>query len=424
MCPRGSAAREAFEVFLDAAELGVQGRVGTLYRHDVRTDLPGSFEYDRDWLTSDRVFMLDPRLELWPGEQHPPRRAPAFGIFMDSAPDRWGRVLMERREAAAAAREQRRMRALHEMDFLLGVHDATRVGALRFRPAGGGEFVDTSALAAPPVTSLRELARLSQRVEEPGVEGLPEYEQWLAALIAPGTSLGGARPKASFTGDDGALWIAKFPAREDRHDVGAWELVVHRLAARAGISVPPSRLEALTGRHATFCVARFDRGEGSRRMFASAMTLLERHDGEVGASYLDLAQFIADQGAAGHIDDDLEQLYRRVVFNVLVGNRDDHLRNHGFIREASGWRLAPAYDMNANPAKAEHTLTLDGASAAPHLDPVIATADLYRLGRARARRLIREVEEVVAGWREEARAAGLSRTEATRMASVFGVAGA
>jgi serine/threonine-protein kinase HipA len=419
MSPRRSAAREAFEVFLDAAELGVQQRVGTLYRHDVRTDLPGSFEYDRGWLESERVFMLDPRLELWSGEQHPPRQARAFGVFMDSAPDRWGRVLMERREAAAAAREERPMRALQEMDFLLGVHDATRVGALRFRAAGGGDFIDTSAAPAPPVTSLRELAYICQRVEEPGVERLPEYEQWLATLVAPGTSLGGARPKASFTGEDGALWIAKFPAREDRHDVGAWELVVHRLAARAGIRVPASRLEALTRRHGTFCVARFDRGAGSRRMFASAMTLLERTDGDGGASYLDLAQFIADQGAGGHIDGDLEELYRRVAFNVLVGNRDDHLRNHGFIREASGWRLAPAYDMNPNPSKVEHTLSLDGHTAAPHLDAVIATADLYRLDGPRARRVLREVQEVAAGWREEARAAGLSRVEVSRMAAVF-----
>jgi serine/threonine-protein kinase HipA len=411
--------RDAFEVFLDAAELGVQEKVGTLYRHEARTDLPASFEYERSWLDSRRAFMLDPRLELWSGEQHPPRRAPAFGILMDSAPDRWGRVLMERREAAAASRERRRMRALHEMDFLLGVHDLTRVGALRFRAAAGGPFLDSSASAAPPVTSLRELARISQLVEEPGVERLPEYEQWLATLIAPGTSLGGARPKASFTDEDGALWIAKFPARDDRHDVGGWELVVHRLAARAGIRVPPSRLEALTERHGSFCVARFDRSGESRRMFASAMTLLERHDGDGDASYLDLAEFIADQGAAGHIQEDLEQLFRRVAFNVMVGNRDDHLRNHGFIREPSGWRISPAYDMNPNPTRAEHALTLDGATAAPALDPILDTAELYRLDRPGARRLIAEVEQAVSGWKPEARRAGRSRLEITRMESAF-----
>ncbi|HWM85519.1 MAG TPA: HipA domain-containing protein [Kofleriaceae bacterium] len=417
--PRAKTARESFEVFLDAAELGVQQRVGTLYRHDVRSDLPASFEYDHAWLQSDRVFMLDPRLELYSGEQHPPRKAAAFGIFMDSAPDRWGRVLMERREAAAASREGRRMRALQEMDFLLGVHDATRAGALRFRSSEGGAYIDGSANAAPPVTSLRELAHISQRVEEPGVERLPEYERWLAVLLAPGTSLGGARPKANFTDDDGRLWIAKFPARDDRHDVGGWEYVLQRLAAKAGLWVPVARLEPLTERYGTFCVARFDRVGDSRRMFASAMTLLERQDGERDASYIELAEFITDNGASRHIDEDLEQLYRRVVFNVMVGNRDDHLRNHGFLREPTGWRLSPAYDMNPNPHRADHSLTLDGATAAPDLDAVLSTAELYRLDRPRATRVVDEVRSAVAGWRDEATRVGLPRIEVSRMETVF-----
>ena len=267
------AERGAFEVHVDASELGAQCRVGTLYRHDVRTDLPASFEYDADWLKSERAFTLDPRLELWSGEQHPPAKASAFGIFMDSAPDRWGRVLMERREAAAALREGRPVRRLQEVDFLLGVHDLTRVGALRFRSLGQEPFLDDSDNAAPPVTDLKELAYISRRVEEPGVEQLPEYERWLATLIAPGSSLGGARPKANFTDDDKRLWIAKFPAHDDRHDVGGWEFVVHKLAARAGVRVPQSRLERLTDRYGTFCVARFDRLPASRRLFASAMTL-------------------------------------------------------------------------------------------------------------------------------------------------------
>lgn len=311
------------------------------------------------------------------------------------------------------------MRTLHEMDFLLGVHDSTRVGALRFRAAEGGGFLDDSMAAAPPFTTLRELAHISQRIEEPGVERLPEYERWLATLMAPGTSLGGTRPKASFTADDGALWIAKFPARDDRHDVGAWELILHRLARRARIRVPPSRLEALTDRYGTFCVARFDRAGDSRRMFASAMTLLERQDGEQGASYLDLAEFIADHGAADHVDEDLEELYRRVLFNVLVGNRDDHLRNHGFIREPSGWRLSPAYDMNPNPNRAEHSLTLDGVTGAPRLEAVVETAELYRLDEAEAKRIAGEVRSAVASWRREADRLGLSRIETKRMESVF-----
>jgi serine/threonine-protein kinase HipA len=415
------AERGAFEVCLDASELGVRQKVGTLYRHDVRTDLAAPFEYDATWLADHKAFMLDPRLELWAGEQHPPAKAPAFGIFMDSAPDRWGRVLMERREAAVAERDGRKVRALQEMDFLLGVHDLTRVGGLRFRASPKAPFLDDSHNAAPPVTDLKELAYISRRVEEPGVEKLPEYERWLARLIAPGSSLGGARPKANFTDDDKRLWIAKFPAHDDRYDVGGWEYVVHRLAKAAGVRVPDSRLERLTERYGTFCVARFDRVAQSRRMYASAMTLLERQDGEGGASYVDLAEFISDQGAQGHIDEDLAQLFRRVVFNVLVGNRDDHLRNHGFIRELSGWRLSEAFDMNPSLAKAEHALTLDGTSAVPNMKAVLETADLYRLAKAPAQAMVDEVQSAVAPWRDEAVRHGLPLAEVKRMELVFQV---
>jgi serine/threonine-protein kinase HipA len=414
--------RSAYEVHLDAAELGVQRRVGTMFRHATRTDLPASFEYDEEWLKSDSIFMLDPRLELWSGEQHPPRNTLAFGIFMDSAPDRWGRILMERREAAIAEREGRRMRHLQEVDFLLGVNDLTRMGALRFRSVDGGPFLDASEQAAPPLTSLRELAYLSQRVEEPGVDKLPEYERWLAMLIAPGTSLGGARPKASFTDEQSRLWIAKFPSREDRYDVGAWEFLVHRLAKTAQIWVPDSRIEHLTDRYSTFCVSRFDRIRGSRRMFASAMTLLEYPDGQEGGSYLDLAEFITDHGAQGQIEADLGQLFRRMVFNVLVGNRDDHLRNHGFIREKTGWRLSPAYDMNPNPSKAEHSLTLDGTTSSPTLDAAIQTAGLYRLDSPQASRVAGEVQEAVKKWRREAELLSIGRSEISRMEAVFQVA--
>jgi serine/threonine-protein kinase HipA len=411
--------RNTIEVHLEAQELRVSHQVGALYRHEVRTDLAPSFEYDEAWLQSANRFLLDPRLELWPGEQHPPAHASAFGIFMDSAPDRWGRVLMERREAAAAQREERKMRNLHELDFLLGVHDFTRVGALRFRMNEEGPFLDNSENAAPPVSDLKELAYISQRIEEPGVEKLPEYERWLAMLIAPGTSLGGARPKANFTDNDQRLWLAKFPAHDDRYDVGTWEFVVHRLAARAGIQVPDSRLERLTERYGTFCVARFDRKERSRRMYASAMTVLERQDGEPGGSYLDLAEFLSDQGAQGHIDEDLGQLFRRAVFNVLVGNRDDHLRNHGFIRETSGWRLSAAFDMNPNVARSEHALTLDGKSAVPSIMALLSTAELYRLNAADAKAIVNEVTAVVSEWKDEAQRHNLSSTEIRRMESAF-----
>lgn len=415
---RGKPGRQHLEVILDAPELGPQRRLGILHRPLARSGLPASFEYDPEWLASDRAFQLDPRLELWTGEQHPPAKASAFGIFLDSAPDRWGRVLLERREAAVATREHRPARTLEELDFLLGVHDETRAGALRFRSSAGGPFLDDSETPVPPVASLRELAAVSARLEEPGAEKLREYERWLALLIAPGTSLGGARPKANFT-DGGRLWIAKFPAREDRYDVGCWEALAHRLAKAAGVTVPESRLEALGGGYRTFCAVRFDRAGAGRRMFASAMTLLERRDGDPEASYLDLAEFISSHGASGRVEEDLHQLYRRVAFNVLIGNRDDHLRNHGFIREAAGWRLSPAYDLNPNPWKAEHALTLDGATAAGDPAVVLHTAELYRLKQRAAKTILEEVRVAVGRWRREAARLGCPRDEIVRMENVI-----
>ncbi|MDX2226770.1 MAG: HipA domain-containing protein [Verrucomicrobiae bacterium] len=418
--PKAEKSRDIIEVILDAPELGELQKVGWLYRPGVRTDLPASFEYEPGWRESDRAFMLDPRLELWSGEQHPPARAAAFGIFMDSAPDRWGRVLMERREAVAAHHESRQARHLRELDFLLGVHDMTRMGALRLRRPNG-PFLDDSLNAVPPVTGLQELAYISQRMGESGVEGLPEYEKWLATLIAPGSSLGGARPKASFSESNGRIWIAKFPARDDRYDVGGWEYLVHRLAHRAGIWVPEARQASLTPVHSTFCVERFDRRDKGRRLYTSAMTLLEYEERVTGAGYLEIAEFISDHGAQGHIDEDLKQLYRRVVFNVLIGNRDDHLRNHGFIREPSGWRLSPAFDMNPHPGKTEHVLTLDGSSRAPDMAAVLRTADLYRLSPAEAMDIVQLTKEVVATWRVMAKQMGLPRSEIQRMEPVFQV---
>ena len=410
--------RLTWEVHLDAPDLQQCAMVGRLYQPLARTDTPASFEYDPAWLRGAHAFALDPRLALWRGEQHPPVDVPAFGVFMDSAPDRWGRVLMERREAAAAEREGRPLRTLREVAFLLGVHDEARMGALRFRSSSGGPFVDHSVNAAPPLTSLRELAAISQKVEEPGIEKLPEYARWLAMLVAPGSSLGGARPKANFRDPDQSLWIAKFPAKDDRYDVGAWEYVTQVLAERAGIWAPSARLEPLSGDYRTYCAKRFDRDGVRRRMYASAMTLLERRDGQEGGSYLDLAEFIGDYGARNHIDEDLAQMFRRVIFNVLVGNRDDHLRNHGFIREPSGWRLSQAFDVNPSWAKAEHAITLDGKSATPSVERAMATAELYRLTPIKAQTILAEVRKVLADWRTVADQHGLGRSEVQRMETV------
>lgn len=413
---RSSPARDAFEVFLEARELDHFGQVGTLYRDKVRTAPPPSFEYTAEWI-SKQPFMLDPRLELYAGEQHPVGDSFSFGVFLDSAPDRWGRVLMERREAIQAKKEGRSRRTLQEMDFLLGVNDHTRQGALRFcRP--DGPFLDDSELPTPSVTDLKELASICDRLEEEGVEELLEYEKWLSLLIAPGSSLGGARPKANFEEGDGSLWIAKFPAKNDIYDVGAWELVLHRLAEKAKIWVPQSHAIRLASKYRTFCVKRFDRTATSRRMYASAMSLLEKKDGEIG-SYLEVAEFISNQGASGSVETDLAQLFRRILFNVLVSNRDDHLRNHGFIRVKDGWRLSAAFDMNPSLNKEMHALALDDANPEPDIEVVMSTAEFYRLTEGDALDILEEVVDAVSGWAEVAKSFELSVAESDRMKSAF-----
>lgn len=406
--------RDQVVVHLDAPELGPNQRVGQLSRERSASKMVISFSYEPNWVAAKASFALDPSLHLYEGEQY---QAALPGIFADAAPDRWGRTLLERREALMARREGRRPRSLDEWDFLIGVHDATRMGALRLARLIDGAFVDDAPLAIPPYARLRELEHWAHELEV----GLPppatDEDRWIAMLVAPGSSLGGARPKANFL-DDGALWIAKFPSREDRHDVGAWEYVVTRLAADAGIEVPETRLLRLGSTYRTFSTRRFDRSGGQRRLYASAMTLAGRRDNE-DASYLDIAQAVEHFGDPAMIDDDLRQLFRRVVFNVLVANRDDHLRNHGFLRSRQGWRLAPAFDINPSPQKLEHALALDGDLRIPELPIVRATAPFYRLSPSCADNVIVEVAAAVSRWQSVALDADVSRDEIESLAAAF-----
>lgn len=413
---------EAVQVELHAPELGGETTVGTLFHRRSRSSALLSFAYDNAWVREPQAFMLDPRLALYGGEQFPAPGQAAFGIFMDSAPDRWGRVLLDRREALQAREEQRNPRTLNDWDYLLGVQDECRMGALRFRRDATSDYLAHGALPAPPVADLPELEAVSLALEQDHPEELPAYRQWLSMLIAPGTSLGGARPKANFREDDGSLWIAKFPSREDRRDVGVWEHLLYGMAKDCGINTAPSVLRRFGARHHTFCVQRFDRDEGKRRCFVSAMTMLERKDGE-GGSYLELAEFIQTQGAKDGIEKDLEQLFRRVLFNVMVGNTDDHLRNHGFIREPSGWRLAPAYDLNPNPTRRHHALRLNERSDLPNIDVVLAMAAHYRLKPKAVERLLEEVRGVAKTWAARAKQAGLGSAEVAGVAAAFEIGG-
>jgi serine/threonine-protein kinase HipA len=406
--------RDRVEVHLDAADLLPARQVGSLARERGRGRSVISFAYEPAWTVAPEAFSLDPALPLFEGDQH----ATALpGVFADIAPDRWGRILMERREAYLAGREERPQRQLDEWDFLVGIDDRTRMGALRIASPGGGSFLADEEMPVPPVARLREVEHWARQAELGLSEEMSVDERWLAMLVAPGSSLGGARPKASYL-DGEALWIAKFPSREDRRDIGAWEEVAIRLAALAGIDVPETRLLSLAAPHSTFCARRFDRTARGRRLFASAMTLTGRRDNE-DASYLDIARAIVDFGDPAAIDADLDQLFRRAVFNLLIANRDDHLRNHGFLRAPAGWRLAPAFDVNPSPEKLEHSLAFDEIRRLPDLDAVRGTASLYRLSSVEAERAIDEVGQAVGGWRDVAAEVGLSGGEIERLAGAF-----
>ena len=414
-------ARDEVVVHVDAREHGGPRPAGWLRRAGSGRSADLSFEYAQSWLDAADTFSLEPSLNLISGEQ---RRSNGglFGVFTDAAPDLWGRRLLERREEYQAAREKRMPRNLDDWDFLVGVNDTTRMGALRFARPVNGTFLDDQPLAVPPAATLREIEDAAARVDRGATASADEVARWLELLIAPGASLGGARPKVTFHDDHAVLWMAKFPAANDRRDVGAWEYVQTQLAARAGIVVPETELLALGSGYRTFAAKRFDRDGTRRRMFASAMTLLDERD-HATVSYLDIATAIERYGGPGkaEIDADLAQLFRRVVFNAIAGHRDDHLRNHGFLHDGAGWRLAPAFDLNPIPDKAEHELRFDGRTRLPDLAVIERPAPLYRLSRGQAAAALTEVTGAVAGWREIARAAKIPRHEQDLMAPAFQV---
>jgi serine/threonine-protein kinase HipA len=401
------------EVWLDC-ELGPPCLVGTL-AHD-RGQI--RFHYEPSWLRDARAFALDPDLSLDDHPFFPKPELSNFGVFLDSSPDRWGQTLMKRREALQAKDEKRTPRTLYAWDFLIGVQDFTRQGALRFRLAGTDEFLGNQKMAAPPISTLQELEAVAYQLSSRRIDDFDALRKWLAVLVAPGASLGGARPKANFTETDGSLWIGKFPARDDDRDVGAWEWVVHGLATKAGIDVPPAKMFRLNNDFHTFCVQRFDRFKGARRFYASAMTLLRKEHSE-GTSYLELAEFLRSRGDAEHAEADLEQLFRRVAFNVAVGNRDDHLRNHGFVLGTTGWRLAPAFDVNPNIDKAEHVLNIDDTDNRPSLDTVLSTAEFYGLMPDRAKRVVNEIANIVGNWQDAAQRAGIAAGDVEITATAF-----
>ena len=414
--------RDEVVVSVDAWPDQAPRRAGWLRRAGVAERSDISFEYDEGWLEAPDTFALEPSLDPRPGEQRRTQAAQLPPIFADASPDRWGQRLLDRREAERARREGRKARRLDPFDYLVLVNDATRMGAIRLQRPGESAFVDDSALGVPPKAELRELEAAADRLERGATASDDERAAWLEKLIAPGASLGGARPKASFENSDGVLWMAKFPAPNDSRDVAAWEYVLGQLAVRAGVTVPEHELLSLGSSHHTFAARRFDRKNTHRRIFASAMTLLDQVDHPEDASYLDIASAIELHGTASAIRADLVQLFRRVVFNAVTGHRDDHLRNHGFLHDGTGWRLAPAFDLNPVPEKAAHELAFDDAGTQTgDLDVIAASAVHYRLKPQQGATIISEIKNAVSGWREIAKQLGIDRDETDLVAAAFAV---
>jgi len=409
---------ELLIVTLDAPDLGPARPVGVLTRYQgPRTAV--AFAYARSWLDHAESFALEPRLPLVEGPQYAPDGG-LPSVLGDTTPDRWGRLLLERREALAANEEGRRARRLSDWEFLVGVADETRMGALRLRRGVDGPFVDDRDPSVPPMTDLRALEAAARAFEEN--RGDPIADATIASLITPGSSLGGARPKANFRGLDGDLWIAKFPSRTDRQDSAAWEEVYARLARAAGIEVAETSLLRLGPHGRTFATRRFDRTDVGRRLYASGMTMTGKQDGEpVGyaAGYPDLAKAVTDVVAHAAVREDLEQLFRRLVFNILAGNRDDHLRNHGFLRRPEGWRLAPAFDMNPARQRREHSLAIDGSTTEPNLAAAIGTHRLYGLAEDEVSEIVGQVGRAVSTWASVADSVGIASVEQETVGAVF-----
>ncbi|MEI8123263.1 MAG: type II toxin-antitoxin system HipA family toxin [bacterium] len=394
---------------------GIPHLVGRLWTRERGGREGATFEYAPDWLAHPRHFALEPALTIGAGPHHTTELNALFGALSDSAPDRWGRALMRRADRRACAAEGRPVRTLLEIDYLLRVHDVSRLGALRFAESADGPFLAEGAGdPIPPLVALPRLLAASEHVmaEE-------DSDEDLRLLLAPGSSLGGARPKASVLDSRGTLCIAKFPSPVDEWATVLWEAVALSLAGKAGMTVPSWSLETVAGKK-VLIVDRFDRRGHIRIPFLSAMSMLGAQDHQTRC-YLEMADALRRWGASPR--EDLKALFRRIVFNVLISNTDDHLRNHGFLfQDPAGWRLAPAYDLNPMPVDVKPRVLcteIEFGDASASLDLALRVAEYFEVKSHEARQVVREVGQSVASWRKVAVRIGIPPREIERMASAF-----
>jgi serine/threonine-protein kinase HipA len=392
--------------------------IGVLSAQQAKGKKAFSFGYDKDWLKSEQKFILDPDIQFYGGPQYPNQKE-NFGIFLDSMPDTWGRTLMKRREAQQAKEKNEKPKTLYDIDFLLGVFDESRMGALRFKTNPNGEFLDNNkSSSTPPLSSIRELQNAAANFEHD--EDNDEAKKWLSVLMAPGSSLGGARPKANILDNDKSLWIAKFPSKTDTTDKAAWEFLAYQLAIKAGIEMAPCRIEKIMGNYNTFFTKRFDRKNGERIHFASAMSMTSNNEDTVRdnqASYLDIAEFISSNGV--NIEANLHQLWRRIIFNIAISNTDDHLRNHGFILTKEGWILSPAFDLNPSVDKDGLALNIDTVNNELDFELAKSVGKYFRLEEKQMAKIIQEVKQATSNWKTIAKELGIHRGEIELMTKAF-----
>ncbi len=394
--------------------------IGELSYESVRGSETYGFAFHKDWLAKYGDVFLSEDLQNYPGMQYTKPGQDIFACFSDALPDRWGRTLLNRREQIAATEEKRPLQRLTSFDYLVGIDDASRMGGFRFSENPGDKFINCDTyMRVPPLANVRELMRAAHEIELCEEKHILPSKKWLIQLLHPGTSLGGARPKASVIDENGCLTVAKFPSRKDDYDVAKWEHFCHIMGRKAGLHVADTRIIPGEDYHILLS-KRFDRTDSGQRIhFASALTLLGLTDGDnasTGYGYTDIVDFIIQQGC--NVEQNLEELYRRVAFYIIIGNSDDHFRNHGFLLTRKGWELSPAYDIN--PTLAEHqSLLINRTSSDSDIDVLLASADEYMIAARKAEVIISEVKTAVASWRNVARQFGLPQRDIELFAPRF-----
>lgn len=409
-------------VYADFDWLAEPMLVGELGYESLRGSDSYAFKFDNDWLRQYGSLFLSADINNYPEQQYTQPGRDIFGCFSDALPDRWGRLLLNRREQILAAEERRPIRRLSSFDYLIGIDDFSRMGGFRFKTIPDGEFINCdSHLRIPPLADLRSLVAASMEIEKSEEQNRLPEKKWIQQLVHPGSSLGGARPKAGVRGTDGCLYVAKFPSRNDDYDVSLWEHLSHLLAKKAGVTAAETSVISTGEKYHALLSKRFDRTADRRRIhFASAMTLLGLTDGsnaQTGNGYLDIVDFILQNCC--DVENNLRQLYRRVAFNIAIGNTDDHFRNHGFLLTPKGWTLSPAYDLN--PTSNEYqSLLINSSTNKSDLNLLLGSSEEYMIGKDEASKIIQEVTNAIKGWRRMAASLGISKREMELLGQILG----